>query len=115
MRRRKKDNLSFSEHLEELRRRLLCVGVLLFVLTAVSFPLAKPVLHFLIRPLGEAVFLSPVEPVLIHLKIALFLGAVLTPPDVLSQILLVIPILGLYGVSILTSRLGYFLRQRGRD
>lgn len=48
------------------------------------------------------------------LVLAFILGAVLSPPDVLSQIVIAIPFLFLYGVSILFSHLGIRLREKSR-
>ncbi len=46
--------LTFTEHLEELRRRLIICAVALLVCTAIGFLLARPVLGILIRPLSKA-------------------------------------------------------------
>jgi sec-independent protein translocase protein TatC len=46
-------SLTFTEHLEELRRRLIICAVALLVCTAIGFLLARPVLSILIRPLSR--------------------------------------------------------------
>lgn len=45
--------LTFTEHLEELRRRLIICAVALLICTAIGFLLARPVLGILIRPLSQ--------------------------------------------------------------
>jgi sec-independent protein translocase protein TatC len=45
--------LTFTEHLEELRRRLIICAVALLVCTAIGFFLARPVLGILTRPLSQ--------------------------------------------------------------
>ena len=68
------ENLPLSEHLEELRWRLLRSSFLLLLTTFLSCFFVKSFLRFLIQPLGKTFYLSPSEAVLVHLKVALFLG-----------------------------------------
>lgn len=70
----------FIEHLEELRRRLLRVFLWLSVGTAVSWRFADQLLELIVRPMGQVVYLSPVEPFLVHLKTAFLGGIVLVFP-----------------------------------
>lgn len=70
----------FIEHLEELRRRLLRAFLWLSVGTAVSWRFADRLLELIVRPVGQVVYLSPVEPFLVHLKTAFLGGIVLVFP-----------------------------------
>lgn len=63
----------FLDHLEELRRRLLRSFLWISLGMIVGWRAAPHLLEILIRPVGQVVFLSPVEPFLVHLKVA-FLG-----------------------------------------
>ena len=78
--------LTFLEHLEELRRRLLvCAGAV--VLGAiVAYAEAGRVLQWLARPVGRLVFLSPFEAFTAYLHIALVGGVVLALPVVLFEV-----------------------------
>lgn len=84
----------FIEHLEELRRRLLRSVLWLALGTGIGFRFSGEILSWLIRPVaaaeggrttalwpvGQVVFLNPVEPFLVHLKIALIAGVVVSFP-----------------------------------
>ncbi len=70
----------FIEHLEELRRRLLRAFLWLALGTAVSWRFADRLLELIVRPVGQVVYLSPVEPFLVHVKAAFLGGIVLVFP-----------------------------------
>ena len=70
----------FIEHLEELRRRLLRAFLWLALGTAVSWRFADRLLELIVRPVGQVVYLSPVEPFLVHVKTAFLGGIVLVFP-----------------------------------
>ena len=70
----------FLEHLEELRRRLLRMILWLGIAAAVSFRFSGALLSWLIQPVGHVVFLSPVEPFIAHLKVAILGGIFLSLP-----------------------------------
>jgi sec-independent protein translocase protein TatC len=46
---------------------------------------------------------------------AFILGALLTPPDVLTQLLLALPLVAVYELAILYSRIGAFLKNPGKN
>ena len=52
--------LTFTGHLEELRNRLMICVVALIVTTAIAFPLAKPAIGLLTKPLQMAT--TPANP-----------------------------------------------------
>lgn len=70
----------FLEHLEELRRRLLRCFLWAVIGAAVAWGFTPELLRWLIRPAGQVVYLSPVEPFLVHLKVAMFSGLLLSSP-----------------------------------
>lgn len=74
------DRRPFLEHLEEMRRRLLRCFLWVALGMAVSWRFAPQMLEILIRPIGHVVYLSPVEPFLVHLKVALLGGLALSFP-----------------------------------
>lgn len=76
----------FLEHLEDLRRRLL--RSFLWVALGMLLPLrfSEKILAWLIQPVGQVVFLSPVEPFLVHLQVAFFGGIFLSFPFVAWEV-----------------------------
>jgi sec-independent protein translocase protein TatC len=91
-----------DEYLDFLIKMSLAFG-LAFELPVVAFALSRMGVidhRFLVRYVRHSI-------------VAIFIvAAILTPPDVLSQILLALPLLGLYAISIL---IAYLARRRGSD
>lgn len=81
--------LTFLEHLEELRRRILIVALAVFVTGSICFYFAWPIMHILAKPAGnlKLVYLSPLEPFMVKIKIAIFGGLFLALPIILYEIL----------------------------
>ncbi len=79
--------LSFIEHLEELRKRILyslaCVGVF----SAVGFVFSKKALAIIVQrtPLQSVYFFSPIEAFTAQIKVAIFLGIFVSFPFILYQ------------------------------
>ena len=95
-------NIRIGEYLSFSSKLLLAFGVV-FELPVFAFFLARVGLidHlFLIRQFRYAII------------IIFALGAILTPPDVVSQVLLALPLTALYGVSI---GVAYFARRKDSD
>ncbi len=70
----------FLYHLEELRRRLLRCFLWVGLGTLATFRFSADLLALLIHPVGEVVFLSPAEPFLVHLKVSILGGLLLSAP-----------------------------------
>ena len=79
-------NLSFFDHLEELRSRLIkCL--LIFVFAAAAFsPFIDALIIWLARPVGKLVFTSPPDAFLARFTIDLFGGFFLALPYILFQV-----------------------------
>jgi len=94
--------MSFLEHLDELRRRILYAVAAVFVGFVVSFFFIDEIFDFIMRPLqqllppgGTLVYTDPTEAFLLYIKIALIAGLILASPAVMAQVwLFVAP--GLY-------------------
>ena len=82
----RKRKFTFLQHVEELRKRLIKSFVLLIIVCFVTFKLTPFILPFLIRPIGEVVFISPAEAFLSHITVAVFGGLFLSSPFILYQV-----------------------------
>jgi sec-independent protein translocase protein TatC len=80
--------MSVWDHLEEIRWRLISSIVVLVVFSILGFIFSNLILNFLIRPVPRLVFLSPAEAFLIHVKIGIVAGLVVSTPFLLYQLLL---------------------------
>jgi len=84
--------MSFLEHLEELRKRLLRAILAVGIAFAVSLTYARRILDFLFRPLKpylgntQPVYLEITEPFLLYMKVAFLAALFLAAPVVLYQL-----------------------------
>ena len=94
--------MSFLDHLDELRKRLVVTALALLGGFLICFAFINPIFDFIMRPLqeilpdgGQLVYTEPTEAFLLYIKVAALAGLVLATPVVLSQVwLFVAP--GLY-------------------
>jgi len=94
--------MSFLDHLDELRKRLVVTAVALLIGFLLCFAFINPIFDFIMRPLqeilpdgGRLVYTEPTEAFFLYIKVAALAGLVLATPAVLSQVwLFVAP--GLY-------------------
>ena len=74
----KSDEMSFWDHLEELRRRILPVMLVFCAATAIAFFFSGKAIPFFVRPLlelgGRLIAVNPVEKFMAYLKIAMVAG-----------------------------------------
>ncbi len=85
-------NMSFLEHLEELRRRIFKSLVVIVICFAGAYPFREKIFALLMRPLMESlpqgstlIFTKPAEGFITYLKVALFAGLVVAFPVILYQ------------------------------
>lgn len=78
--------LSIISHLDELRTRIIICLASVAVASIFSYGYCRPILEYLIRPVGKLVFLSPQEMFVTYLKIALFAGVILSSPVIFFQL-----------------------------
>jgi sec-independent protein translocase protein TatC len=78
---------TFIDHLEELRKRILYSIAGVALLTAVGFFFAKRIMGIIITraSLGTTYFFAPAEAFIAQIKVALFLGVVISFPFILYQ------------------------------
>ena len=94
--------MSFLEHLDELRKRLIISIVALFVAVLIAFAFVFQIFEFMMLPLqetlpagGTLIYTEPAEAFLLYIKMAFLAGVFLASPVILSQVwLFVAP--GLY-------------------
>lgn len=89
--------MSFLEHLEELRRRLVVSIVSVVVGFVVAFAFIGRIFEFIMRPLqqvlpegGHLIYTEPAEAFLLYMKVAALAGLVLAMPVILAQLWLFI-------------------------
>ena len=82
--------LTFFEHLEELRKRLVISLVFVGIGTAFGLFYSDTVLKFLLSPIESQIdqvyFFSPAEAFVVKLKVAFLFGLLVTSPGTISQI-----------------------------
>nr|YP_009315356.1 Sec-independent protein translocase component TatC [Yamadaella caenomyce]SCW23811.1 Sec-independent protein translocase component TatC [Yamadaella caenomyce] len=88
----KDKEMSISEHLDELRQRILSIFVLFVVLTGVSFLLLKPIILLLQKPASGVKFLqlAPGEYFFVSIKVACYCGFLLCLPIAIYQVIMFI-------------------------
>ncbi len=82
--------LSFFEHLDEVRQRLIVVAICFTIFTGLSFYFVEDVLHLLKIPagphLGTLSVFSPPAAILAFIKIGFFTGFILITPILLYEV-----------------------------
>lgn len=83
--------MTFLSHLNELRVRFTRAAIALVIGTAISFPLARPVLQYLQLPYGERFqALDPTATVVSYFRVAVLMGAIMAIPIITYQLLMFI-------------------------
>lgn len=84
--------LPFTEHIEELRQRFLHIGLIIVIITFFAFIDVKQIVQLLEKPVQSVKFfqLSPGEYFISTVKIAFYIGILLTSPVILNQLTLFI-------------------------
>src|SRR5262249_24205169 len=89
--------MSFLEHLEELRRRLLHACIAIGVGMVIAFAFIKPIARFVLEPARKAlppgvdiIYLQPGEGFGFYIEVAMLVGTLIAAPAVLYQIWLFI-------------------------
>ena len=87
--------MPLMEHLRELRKRIIIVGVALIVGVVATFAWVQPIWDFLVAPMNEALLATgrgtmamtePLEGFMTYLKVALLSGAGLASPVIFYQL-----------------------------
>lgn len=78
--------MPFTEHLVELRRRIIAALIIWGAGSALAFEYSDKFLDWLARPVGQLVFIAPAEAFHTRIKLALYCGFILTLPLLLHQV-----------------------------
>lgn len=78
--------MSFIEHLEELRSRIIKCLMTIAVFICISSLFVKQILSYAVKPVGKLVFISPQEALFSYFGIAFFIGLFLSSPVIIFQI-----------------------------
>ena len=77
----------FSDHLEELRRRVLLSAAAVFIASAAAFLYHRTLISIIKHPIGsDLVFIAPQEAFVVSLKAALLAGVVISSPVTIYHI-----------------------------
>jgi sec-independent protein translocase protein TatC len=81
------DKLPFTDHLDELRHRLIISVIGIGVGFAISYAFSQQILLLLQRPMPtRLIFIAPTEAFFVNLKVALYTGLFLSIPLILFQV-----------------------------
>lgn len=78
--------LTFIEHLEELRNRIIKSIIFIIAAAGLLYALTDEILIFIVRPVGRLVFIAPQEAFITSIELALFGGLFLSSPFVFYEI-----------------------------
>lgn len=84
--------MSFLEHLDELRRRIIRALIAIFVGFLIAFAFIERVFRFIMEPLrdvlpdgGKLIYTEPTEAFILYLKVAALVGLIIALPALLWQ------------------------------
>ncbi|MEW6621471.1 MAG: twin-arginine translocase subunit TatC [bacterium] len=80
------NKMSFIEHLEELRIRIIKCLISVFVFFCISYFFSKQILGYVVKPIGKVVFISPQEAFLSYMFLSFWVGLFVSSPIILFQI-----------------------------
>ena len=81
-----KNSLSFFDHLDELRSRLIKIFLCIFVAAVVAYQFIDQILFNLIHPVGHLIFTSPAEAFTTRFALTLWAGVFLSSPLIVYHI-----------------------------
>ncbi len=82
----KEKEMSFLDHLEEFRERLIRCLVSVVLLSVVAFFFSSQMIDFIAKPLPGVYFMGPVEALSVRMKIAMIVGLIVSSPVILYQL-----------------------------
>lgn len=81
--------MSLFDHLEELRKRLIIIAVIIFAATIVSFVYIEDILDIITMPAGDLqlIYITPAEALMAQIRLAFICGIIITLPLTIYQVL----------------------------
>lgn len=79
------EDLSLTDHLEELRMRVIIISATMFVCAGFVYVFVDPLLQFITQPVKFLIFTSPADAFLVRIQLALWGGFFLSLPVVFYQ------------------------------
>jgi sec-independent protein translocase protein TatC len=87
------ERMSFLDHLDELRKRLIVAVSAIFIGFLIAFAFIAPIVEFVMRPLNEIlpegggfIYTEPTEAFFLYVKVAALSGLIIAMPVVLLQL-----------------------------
>jgi len=77
--------MKLVEHLTELRRRIIISLIAIIGFSIIGYAFAEQLIEVLTVPIGELVFLSPIEAFYTHIRVAIYAGFIMALPIVVYQ------------------------------
>ena len=77
--------MTFWEHLEELRRRIIYSIVYIVLFSSALYYFTPQIIEYLTRSIGKTYFFSPPEAIFIRIKVALATGILASLPFIIHQ------------------------------
>jgi len=82
----KEKEMSFLDHLDELRGRLIKCFIAVIIFSIVAFFFSDKLIDLISKPLPGVYFMGPAEALSVRMKIALILGVIVSSPVILYQL-----------------------------
>jgi len=82
----KEREMSFLDHLEELRGRLIKCLAFVVLFSVIAFFFSSKMIDFIAKPLPGVYFMGPVEALSVRMKIAMIVGVIVSAPVILYQL-----------------------------
>ena len=80
-----KKELSFLDHLEELRKRVIRCLFFIIMFSIVAYFFSEKIINFVSKPIPHLYFMSPTEAFAIRIKLSLIVGVIVSVPVIFYQ------------------------------
>jgi sec-independent protein translocase protein TatC len=82
----KEKEMSFLDHVEELRRRIINSLIAILIFSIVAYFFSERIIDFLAKPVSQVYFMSPTEAFSIRIKLSIILGIFAASPVIFYQL-----------------------------
>jgi len=81
----KRKEMSFLDHLEELRKRVIRCLFFIIMFSIVAYFFSEKIINFVSKPIPHLYFMSPTEAFAIRIKLSLIVGVIVSVPVIFYQ------------------------------